>query len=320
MDNQNQQLSPQPIQEQPQSPEQQPVVQTPIPQSAPHKSKLPLLLIIFIFLIMIGSGIYLLGAKNTNQPKQTVIVPTITSHTPTLSVPVKKEANKKSQFFISFPDGRSWIIKDNLGRRLGIDLSEIPNAYKPLLPPGGGSEQEPRFDQSYYLPEDDYTIENDKFPKEDSNFTVYANERYLDIKITVKNLNSPFKIQINKALSEVIIVDTSNIKSINIELDKELPESSHVVSIYLNNILNNNKVSILFDGYKLSIPDLLVSLNTNIEFKTSKENNVFKSKNLSFEQGFSYVVEPSNWEKLSIEKIVLTKTGKDNNIKKDELN
>ncbi|MDO8657924.1 MAG: hypothetical protein Q7K55_04240 [Candidatus Levybacteria bacterium] len=311
MENQNQ---PQPSTDQQ---TQQPTVS---PQNPP-KSKLFLILIISLFIVLIPGGAYILGSKNIiNQPKQTVIVPTITSHTPTLSIPVKKEANKKSQFFISFPDSRGWIIKDNLGRRLGIDLSEIPNAYKLSPPPGGGSEQEPRFDQSYYLPEDDYTIENDKFLKEDSNFTVYANGRYLDIKITVKNLNSPFKIQINRALSEVIIIDTSNIKSINIELDKELPESSHVASIYLNNILSNNKISILFDGNKLSIPDLLGSFNTNIEFKTTKENNIFKSENLLFEQGFSYVVEPLNWEKLSIGKIILTKTGKDNNIKKDELN
>lgn len=65
--------------------ENQPQISTPV-----SESKLPrMLIIIFILLIILGSGAYYylgLQAKNTNQQKQASIVPTITQNSPTPTI------------------------------------------------------------------------------------------------------------------------------------------------------------------------------------------------------------------------------------------
>lgn len=62
---------------------QQPTVPPSNLSSFPHKSKTYLfILIAFVILLIIVGGVYLLEAKNTNQPKQTSIIPTTSQPSP----------------------------------------------------------------------------------------------------------------------------------------------------------------------------------------------------------------------------------------------
>lgn len=89
MENKNQKLSAE-------QPVQQPSMQQQVVSPAKSNQSKLFLIIIFILLVTIPSGIYFLSAKNITQPKQTAIVPTTPQKSPTPTLSVDPTANWKT--------------------------------------------------------------------------------------------------------------------------------------------------------------------------------------------------------------------------------